>query len=57
MDYFVKTFHVEDGEVFSFDHRDLVDYLPDGWEIKGGAKPIVSFSPQSVTIAIEVFHR
>lgn len=57
MDYFVRTFEIEDCDIFTYDRRDLVDYLPEGREIKGGAKPIITFGPGTVTVAIEVFSR
>ncbi len=57
MNYFVKTFEIEDGDVFTYDKRDLIEYLPYGWEIRGGAQPIITFGPETVTVAIEVFKR
>lgn len=57
MNYFVKTFKIKDGGIYTYDRSEIEDYLPEGWEIKGGAKPTITFGPGTVTVAVEVFSR
>lgn len=57
MSYFVKTFKIKDGDIYTYDRTEIEHYLPNGWEIKGGAKPTITFGPGTVTVAIEVFSR
>lgn len=55
--YFIKTFKIKDGEVFNFDLEVFRNYLPEGVAFKGNAKPMFSFNPQGVTVAIEAVDR